>query len=54
MHVIFDPADDDRLAIAPAPYSADVTMKFFARRLVAKERKAIFCRKNSVHQNFCE
>ena len=51
MNVVFNPANDDWLAIQVGQDAAQVSMQFFPQRMVSQKRTAIFGGKYGVNQN---
>jgi len=51
MNVVFNPANEDWLAIKVGQDATEVTMQFFAQRVIAQEWAALFGGKHRVNQN---
>ena len=54
MNVVFNAANDERLAIVLGQNAAEVAVQFFAQGFVAEKRTAILGRENGVNQNLGE
>lgn len=52
MNMVFDPTNDERLAIKIVQYSTNVMVQFIANRFVAQEWAAVFGGENRMNQDF--
>jgi len=54
MHMVGDPANDDRLAIQSGENAAEVTVEFIAQVATTQEWSSIFGREHRMHEDLGE